>query len=52
MHEDVVSKLKGIVAILEYMSSADKLDVNYTQEALFIVTSELNVIIEEVKEYM
>ena len=52
MNEEQLSKLKGIAAMLEYMASAERLDVKYTQDALYIVTSELNVIIEEVEEYM
>ena len=49
MHEDVISKLKGIAAIMEYMSGADKLDVNYTKEALGILSENMYEIIEEIK---
>lgn len=47
MSEDNKSKIRGVVAILEYMSSAGKLDVNYTQEALKIIAKELNEVLEE-----
>ena len=51
MHEDALSKLKGIVAILEYMSSADKLDAEYTKEGLGILAEQLYVIIEQENDY-
>ena len=49
MQEDVMIKLKGIAAILEYMSSAEKLDVNYTREALGMLTENMYEIIEEIE---
>jgi hypothetical protein len=47
MQEQELATLKGIAATLDYMASADKLDVKYTQEALGMLAEELYEIIEE-----
>lgn len=50
MCEDAMIKLKGIAAIIEYMSSAEKLDVNYTKEALSVLTKEMYEILEGIEK--
>ena len=46
MNEEQLSKLKGIAATLEYMASADRLDVQYTQEALEMLAEQLYEVID------
>jgi len=41
MSEEQISKLKGIAAMLEYMSSAEKMDILYTKEALGVLSEQL-----------
>lgn len=45
-----LEKLKGIAAMLEYMASADKLDVKYTQEALGMLAEQLYEVIDQCKQ--
>ena len=45
-----LEKLKGIAATLEYMASADRLDVKYTQEALGMLAEQLYEVIEQSSE--
>ena len=47
MNEKNLATLKGIAATLDYMASADRLDVKYTQEALGMLTEQLYGIIEQ-----
>ena len=47
MQEQELTIIKGVAAMLEYMASADRLDVQYTQEALGVLAEELYKIIEE-----
>lgn len=47
MREQELQTLKGIAAMLEYMASAERLDIKYTQEALAMLAEELYKIIEE-----
>ena len=47
MSEQDMIKLRGIAAILEYMSSADKLDVIGTKDAIAMLAEELYVIIDQ-----
>ena len=47
MSEQDMIKLRGIAAILEYMSSSDKLDVVGTKEAIAMLAEELYVIIDQ-----
>ena len=42
-----LEKLKGIAATLDYMASADRLDVQYTQEALGMLAEQLYEVIEQ-----
>lgn len=46
MSEQDMIKLRGIAAILEYLASADKLDVLYTQDALAMLAEELYVLVD------
>lgn len=46
MQGQELTKLKGVAAILEYMASADKLDVRYTQEALGMLAEQLYEVVE------
>ena len=47
MNEEQLNKLKGIAAMLEYMASAERLDVKYTQDALGMLAEELYEVIEQ-----
>ena len=47
MREQDMIKLRGIAAILEYMASADKLDVVGTQDAIAMLAEELYMIIDQ-----
>lgn len=47
MQEQDLQTIRGIAAILEYMASADRLDVQYTQDALGLLAEQLNMIIDE-----
>ena len=46
MSEQDMIKLRGIAAILEYMASADKLDVVGTKDAIAMLSEELYVILD------
>ena len=46
MSEHDMIKLRGIAAILEYMASADKLDVVGTKDAIAMLAEELYVILD------
>ena len=47
MSEQDMIKLRGIAAILEYMESADKLDVVGTKDAIAMLAEELYCIIDQ-----
>ena len=47
MQEHELQTIRGIAAILEYMASADRLDVKYTQDALGVLAEQLYMIIEQ-----
>ena len=47
MSEQDMIKLRGIAAIIEYMASADKFDVVYTQDALAMLAEELYCIVDQ-----
>jgi len=47
MQEQDLQTIRGIAAMLEYMASADRLDIKYTQDALGVMAEELYNIIEE-----
>ena len=49
MDEKNLAILKGIAAMLEYMASAEKLDVRYTQEVLKIITEIVHGLINGVE---
>lgn len=49
MSVDGLEKLKGIVAILEYMASANKLDVKHTKEALGVLAGEMQEVLEKIE---
>ena len=46
MNEEQLTKLKGVAAMLEYIASADKLDVQYTKEALAMLAEQLYEVID------
>ena len=48
MQEHELQTLKGVAAMLEYMASAEKLDVMYTKEALGMLAEFMQEVIEEV----
>lgn len=47
MQEHELQIIKGIAAMLEYMASAERLDVKYTQDALGVMAEQLYSIIEQ-----
>ena len=47
LSEQDMIKLRGIAAILEYMASADNLDVVGTKDAIAMLAEELYVIIDQ-----
>ena len=47
MQEHELQIIKGIAAMLEYMASAEKLDVRYTKEALVMLAEQLYEVIKQ-----
>lgn len=46
MNEKNLATLKGIAATLDYMASAERLDVKYTKEALAMLAEQLYEVID------
>lgn len=50
MQEHELKIIKGIAAMLEYMASADRLDVQYTQDALGVMAEQLYEVIDQCEQ--
>jgi hypothetical protein len=50
MQEQELATLKGIAATLDYMASAERLDVKYTKDALGVLAEQLYEVIDQCEQ--